>query len=87
MRYSVLFCVMLLSGCLGRDEPVVSLIPLQVEPDLLTPCNGHTGPVPQTEIEFVKATAAEKAGRLCNEGKLQAVGEIVRRYNTRAQPS
>lgn len=87
MRRLVLSCVMLLTACSENPDVQVKPLPVQLDDELLVPCNGHTGPVPTTEIEFVKATAAEKAGRLCNANKLEAVGEIVRRHNTRAQPS
>lgn len=72
---------------MGSDGPVIKRQPLHVDPDLLTPCDGHTGPAPATEIELAKATIAERRGRLCNAGKLEAVAEIVRLHNTRTGPS
>ena len=78
---------MLLTACSELPDPDVRPTEVQVDPELLEPCDGYTGPTPQTELEFAKAAAAEKAGRVCNANKIEAVGEIVRRHNIRARPS
>lgn len=65
----LIICAVLLAGC-GRS---VATVP----PDLLTPCPGWQGQTPASEGQVIRAAAAEKAGRLCANGKLQAVGEVL----------
>lgn len=70
MRACLIICAGLLAGC-GRE---VAIVP----PDLLTPCAGWLGARPATEGEVMRAAAAEKAGRLCANGKLQAVAGVLK---------
>jgi hypothetical protein len=51
--------------------------PPRVPADLLQPCAGYTGPVPQSEGQFSDALIAEARGRSCANGKLAAVAEIL----------
>ncbi|MEP1497768.1 hypothetical protein [Pseudophaeobacter sp.] len=46
-------------------------------PDLLQPCAGYTGPLPQSEGQISDALIAEARGRACANGRLEAVGEIL----------
>ncbi|WP_281955587.1 hypothetical protein [Pseudophaeobacter arcticus] len=46
-------------------------------PDLLQPCAGYTGPLPQSEGQISDALIAEARGRSCANGKLTAVAEIL----------
>lgn len=69
MRAYLIICAMVLAGC-GRD-------PATVPPDLLTPCPGWIGKTPATEGELIRAAAAEKAGRQCANGKLEAVAGVL----------
>jgi hypothetical protein len=48
-----------------------------VPPDLLQPCAGYTGPLPQSEGQISDALIAEARGRSCANGKLAAVAEIL----------
>jgi hypothetical protein len=48
-----------------------------VPADLLMPCSGWTGLVPQTEGQYSDALVAEVRGRYCANGKLAAIGEIL----------
>lgn len=61
-------CAMLLAGC-GPD-PAWQLLDL-------TPCPGWTGPRPQTEGQFARAAAAERAGRLCANEKLATAASTI----------
>lgn len=70
MRLCLIICGAVLAGC--GPKPA-SIIP----PDLLTPCAGWQGRTPATEGELIRAGAAERAGRLCANGKLSAVAEIA----------
>lgn len=69
-RYLIISAV-LLSAC-GRDPAAPPLALLD-----LAPCPGWTGPRPASEGEFARAAAAERAGRLCANSKLEAVTEAV----------
>lgn len=69
MRACLIICAALLAGC-GHD-------PATVPPDLLAPCPGWQGPRPETEGAFARAAAAEKAGRICANTKLEAVAAII----------
>ena len=76
MRLCHLCLVLLLSACSDRvSDPVVP--PPQVPADLLQPCAGYTGPLPQTEGQISDALIAEARGRRCANGKLGAVAEIL----------
>lgn len=78
MRLLVLCFVLLLSGCLGsKQAPKAVDRPSIVPADQLTPCQGYTGPTPATEGQFVDAAFAEKRGRVCANGKLKAIEEIL----------
>ncbi|MEQ3704580.1 hypothetical protein [uncultured Pseudophaeobacter sp.] len=46
-------------------------------PDLLQPCAGYTGPLPQSEGQISDALIAEARGRSCANGRLTAVAEIL----------
>jgi hypothetical protein len=48
-----------------------------VPADLLQPCAGYTGPLPQSEGQISDALIAEARGRRCANGKLATVGEIL----------
>lgn len=71
MRRCLIISVALLTAC-GRDPapPPVALLDL-------APCPGWTGPRPATEGDFARAAAAEKAGRLCANSKLEAVASAM----------
>lgn len=68
MGRCLIICAMLLAGC--GHEPAWLLLDL-------TPCPGWAGPRPATEGQFARAAAAERAGRLCANAKLEAVSEAV----------
>ncbi|MCD9148659.1 hypothetical protein [Pseudophaeobacter flagellatus] len=51
--------------------------PPQVSADLLQPCAGYTGPVPQSEGQISDALIAEARGRTCANGRLAAVAEVL----------
>ena len=70
MRRCLIICAVALAGC-GPDRVPV------VPPDMLTPCPGWTGRTPATEGEVIRAAAAEKAGRLCANTKLEGVAEVL----------
>lgn len=63
----LIICAGLLAGC-GPD-PVIPA-------DMLTPCPGWQGRRPQTEGELIRAALAEKGGRECANGKLQAIAAM-----------
>ena len=76
MRLYPLCLPLLLAGCSDRtSDPVVP--PPRVPADLLQPCAGYTGPVPQSEGQFSDALIAEARGRSCANGKLAAVADIL----------
>ncbi|MEP1496399.1 hypothetical protein [Pseudophaeobacter sp.] len=76
MRLYPLCLPLLLGACSDRtSDPVVP--PPRVPADLLQPCAGYTGPVPQSEGQFSDALIAEARGRSCANGKLAAVAEIL----------
>lgn len=68
MRRYLIICAMALAAC-GRDGVV--------PPDMLTPCGGWQGGTPKTEGELLRAGAAEKAGRICANTKLEAVRAVL----------
>ena len=76
MRLYLLCLPLLLTGCFGRDSEVV-VPPLRVPTDLLMPCVGYTGPVPQTEGQISDALISEARGRSCANGKLATVGKML----------
>ncbi|WP_417714355.1 hypothetical protein [Pseudophaeobacter arcticus] len=51
--------------------------PPQVPADLLQPCAGYTGPLPQSEGQISDALIAEARGRRCANGRLATVAEIL----------
>ncbi len=65
MRLLAIISLMLLASC-GRETPL-SLLDLE-------PCPGWQGATPQNERQFARAAAAEMAGRLCANAKLEVVG-------------
>ncbi len=76
MRLYLLCLLLLLAGCSDRASEVV-IPPPQVPPDLLQPCAGYTGPLPQSEGQISDALIAEARGRACANGRLTAVAEIL----------
>ncbi len=69
MRRYLIICAMALAGC-GRD-------PIIIPPDILLPCPGWQGAAPATEGQLIRAAAAERAGRVCANTKLDAVAAIT----------
>lgn len=78
MRLYLLCLPLLLTGCFGRDSDPILPSP-RVPVDLLQPCSGYTGPLPQTEGHLSNALIAEARGRACANGKLATVGKILER--------
>ena len=68
MRLCLIISLMLLGGC--GHEPALALLNLE-------PCPGWEGAKSATESQFARAAAAERAGRLCANAKLEAVSEAV----------
>lgn len=77
MRLFLIFCVLPLAACMGREGPTVVAPPPAVPADLLVPCGGYTGPSPRTEGQLSDALVAEARGRQCANGRLAAIGEIL----------
>jgi len=75
MRLFPLFCALLLSGCLRDPELVAG--PSMVPADLLRPCAGYDGPMPQNEGQLSDALIAEAQGRACANARLEAVRQIL----------
>jgi hypothetical protein len=71
MRLYPLCCLLLLTGCFGRDSEPANPPPT-VPADLLQPVPGYTGPVPQTD-----ALIAERRGRQAANAQLATIGEIL----------
>lgn len=72
MRRCLIILALLLAGC-GPDvaaPPALSVLDL-------SPCPGWQGARPETEGELARAAAAEQAGRLCANAKLQAVADLT----------
>lgn len=69
MRLCLIICGAVLAGCGNK--------PATVPPDLLTPCPGWQGDAPATEGELIRAALAEKTGRQCANGKLEAVAGVL----------
>ncbi|MEP5000617.1 hypothetical protein [Pseudophaeobacter sp.] len=76
MRLYPLCLPLLLGACSDRASEVF-IPPPRVPPDLLQPCAGYTGPLPQSEGQISDALIAEARGRACANGRLEAVGEIL----------
>lgn len=76
MRHCLIICALLLASC-GHNPARVVVSPPPIPADLLVPCPGWTGPVPQTEGQFVDATAAERRGRMQCNAQIGAIAEIV----------
>lgn len=77
MRLCLLCCALLLSACGRQNEPTLRPELHNVPPDLLQACPGYLGPRPQDEGQISDALVAEHAGRLCANGKLAAIDEIL----------
>ncbi len=77
MRPFLISLTMLLAACSDRDGITVVAPPPVIPADLLQGCTGHTGPVPRTERQLILAAAAEKRGRLCANGRIDTIREIV----------
>lgn len=75
MRLCLLCCALLLSGCLRAPE-VVAPSPA-VPADLLRPCAGYGGPMPQNEGQLSDALIAEAKGRACANARLSTIDEIL----------
>lgn len=73
-RWAIIF-LLLPAACGRTDPPPLDLIDLR-------PCPGWTGPSPRTEGAFARAAAAEKAGRLCANAKLDAAQEVREKART-----
>lgn len=80
MRLYPLCLVLLLSACFGRDSEAV-MPPPSVPPDLLQPCAGYTGPMPQSEGQISDALIAEVRGRKCANARLVTVAEILNKIS------
>jgi hypothetical protein len=78
MRLYPLCLPLLLAGC---SQPASELVipPPRVPADLLQPCAGYTGPVPQSEGQISDALIAEARGRSCANTRLATVAEILDR--------
>lgn len=76
MRLCHLCCALLLSGCTWF-APETVYRPPPVPADLLGPCPGYRGPVPETEGQFSDALIAEARGLACANSKLATVAEIL----------
>jgi len=76
MRLYLLCLPLLLTGCFGLDSEPITPRP-EVPADLLQPCAGYTGPLPQTEGQISDALIAEARGRSCANAKLATVAEIL----------
>lgn len=76
MRHCLIICAALLAAC-GRDPVQTALVTAPVDPGLLQPCSGWTGPTPQTEGELADAMLAEKRGRLTCNAQIEAVAKIL----------
>lgn len=57
----------LLAGC-GPDPTI--------PPELVEPCPGWLGRVPQNEGELIRAALAEKGGRECANSKLASIAAL-----------
>ena len=76
MRLCLLCLAALLSACSGPlPDPILQ--PPSVPEDLLQPCPGYTGLVPQTEGQISDALLAEAQGRACANDRLATLAEIL----------
>lgn len=74
MRRYLTICAMLLASC-GPDHFVET--DNMVDPGLLQPRAGYTGPSPETQGALIAAAHAEQSGRLmCNADK-STISEII----------
>ena len=76
MNRCLIICALFLSAC-GASDPPVRVTHAPVPADLLRPEPGWTGRAPRTERDLALAVAAERAGRMRANGKLEAIAEIV----------
>jgi len=76
MRLYPLCLPLLLAGCFGAGSEPIAPRP-EVPADLLQPCVGYTGPLPQSEGQISDALIAEARGRSCANAKLGTVAEIL----------
>ena len=76
MRLYPLCLPLLLGACSDRATELV-IPPPRGPPDLLQPCAGYPGPLPQSEGQISDALIAEARGRRCANGKLATVAEIL----------
>ena len=74
MRLVLIFFVLPLSVCSGRTEYIE--VPREIPEELLQPAAGWTGGAPQTDREWVRATVAERTGRLQANAQLRAIAEL-----------
>lgn len=77
MRLCLIISTLLLAGCGNRSEHSLSTLAVLD----LAPCPGWEGGRPQTEGEFARAAARERAGRLCANTKLETVATIIETEN------
>lgn len=69
MRLCLIICASALAAC-GAD-------PGPIPPELLMPCPGWSGRVPQTEGELIRASLAERLGRECANDKIATLAQIA----------
>ncbi|WP_243612918.1 hypothetical protein [Shimia aestuarii] len=76
MKRFLITCAALVSAC-GDNDPAVRVTAPPISADLLQPEPGWTGGAPRTERDFALAVAAERAGRIRANGKLETIGETL----------
>lgn len=69
MARCLTICALLLAGC-GTEPPALALLDL-------APCPGWAGARPETDGQFARAAAAERAGRICANEKLSTVSAAL----------
>ncbi|WP_157771532.1 hypothetical protein [Thioclava nitratireducens] len=79
MRPWVIISLLVLASCGPKPGDLAGLDALDLEP-----CGGWTGATPRDDKTLLKAAAAEKFGRLCDESKLQAVHDFREAIQARA---
>lgn len=77
MRLCLIIFAVSLAACGREVAPDVVYAAPPIESSLLTACPGWAGQNPQTEGQLADAMLAEKRGRVCANGKLQAVSEVL----------
>lgn len=80
MRSLILISLLALASCGPKTADLAGLDALDLEP-----CGGWKGATPEDAKTLIRAAAAEKFGRLCNESKLQAVHEFRNAVQSQAR--